>query len=91
MVDSIDSKTIMATIMDALTRLNLPISKLRGQCYDGASSVSRIRNGVATKIMELESRALYIHCYGHSLNLAAGDMIKGSKLLQISLMRLQNL
>ena len=35
MVDSIDSKTIMATIMDVLTRLNLPLSKLRGQCYDG--------------------------------------------------------
>ena len=85
MVDSIDSKTIMATIMDVLTRLNLPLSKLRGQCYDGASSMSGIRNGVATKIMELEPRALYIHCYGHSLNLAAGDVVKRSKLLQDAL------
>ena len=72
----------MATIMDVLTRLNLPITKLHGQCYDGASSMNGIRNGVATKIMELESRALYIHCYGHSLNLAAGDVVKRSKLLQ---------
>ena len=32
MVDSIDSNTIMATVMDVLTRLNLPLSKLHGQC-----------------------------------------------------------
>ena len=60
--------------------------------YDGASG---IRNGVATKIMELEPRALYIHCYGHFLNLAADDVVKTSKLLQdaldILLMRLHNL
>ena len=28
------------------------------------------RIGVATKIKEVEPRALYIHCMGHSLNLA---------------------
>ena len=78
MVDLIDSKTIMATIMDVLTRLNLPISKLCGQCYDGASSMSGIRNGMATKIMELEPRALYVHCYEHSLSLAASDVVKRS-------------
>ena len=57
MVDSIDSKTIVVTIMNVLTWLNLPLSKLRHQCYDGASSMSGIKNGVATKVMELEVRA----------------------------------
>lgn len=29
--------------------------------------------GVATKIRELESRAIYIHCMGHSMKLAVQD------------------
>ena len=38
-----------------------------------------IKNGVATKIKEFNQACLYTHCYGHSLNLAVGDTIKGIK------------
>ena len=42
-----------------------------------------IKNGVTKQITDLESRALYTHCYhGHSLNLAASDVIKQSKIFQ---------
>ena len=34
------------------------------------------RGGVATQLLKEESRALYTHCYGHSLNLASFDAIK---------------
>ncbi len=34
------------------------------------------RSGVATRIMEDEPRAVYIHCYGHSISLAVNDAIK---------------
>ena len=68
-----------------LTLLNLSIQKLRGQCYDGASSMSGPRSGVAKKISDLESRAVYTHCYGHSLNLACMDTIKSSKNMQEAL------
>ena len=34
------------------------------------------RTGVASQILSIESRALYTHCYGHSLNLAMRDTIK---------------
>ncbi len=34
------------------------------------------RSGVAKRIMEDEPRAVYIHCYGHSINLAVNDAIK---------------
>ncbi len=44
-----------------------------------------IRNGVATKILQLESRALFTHCYGHSLNLAVRDTIKNSKVARDAL------
>jgi hypothetical protein len=34
------------------------------------------RNGVATKLAEIEQRAIYLHCAGHSLNLALQDASK---------------
>ena len=37
--------------------------------------MSGLRNGVAAQVQKLEPRAIYTHCYGHSLNLAAGDTI----------------
>ena len=32
--------------------------------------MSRIRNGVAKHISDIEPRAIFTHCYGHALNLA---------------------
>lgn len=37
------------------------------------------------RVMDLEHRALYTHCYGHALNLAAQDSIKNIKLMQDTL------
>ena len=84
-VPSIDSNTIFTKIMDALKFLNVSVNKLCGQCYDGASTMRGIKNGVAKQIMDLEPRALYTHCYGHSLNLATSDVVKQSKILQDAL------
>ena len=43
------------------------------------------RSGVAKQLLEEESRAVYTHCYGHSLNLAIGDTVKGCKIMKDSL------
>ena len=40
------------------------------------------RKGVVAQIKEEEKRALYIHCYADSLNLAIGDTMKNSTLLK---------
>ncbi|KAL5487067.1 hypothetical protein EMCRGX_G019626 [Ephydatia muelleri] len=37
---STGAETIYFTIKDVLLRLNLPISKVRGQCYDGAATMA---------------------------------------------------
>jgi len=65
--------------------LNLPLPKVREQCYDGASNMSGIKNGVATQICKEEPRAVYTNCYGHSLNLTAADAIKNSKVMKFAL------
>ena len=80
-VDSIDAATLTAVIKDCLLRMNLPLHNCCGQCYDGASSMSGAKTGVAKQISDEESRAIYTHCYGHALNLAAGDSIKKSKIM----------
>lgn len=84
-IDNTKADTIVAAVRDVLTRLNLAISKCRGQCYDGASTMKGPKSGVVTQILKDEARALCIHCYGHSLNLAVGDTVKQYKLLQDTL------
>ena len=80
-VPSTGAEIIYAAITDVL----LAISKVRGQCYDGAATMSGAKSGVATRLYAAEPRAIFTHCYGHSLNLACGDTIKRCKLMQDAL------
>lgn len=84
-VDKIDAKTLVTTIKDVMCRLNIPLIKLRGQCYDGAASMAGSRSGVAKMILDEEPRALYTHCYGHALNLACSDTVKQCKIMKDAL------
>ena len=43
------------------------------------------KKGVAKQIMDIERHALFMHCYGHTLNLACSDAVKGCKLLKSAL------
>ena len=74
--------SIVAAITDVLMRFQVPFSKIRGQCYDGCSTMAGIRGGVAVKIQKSEPRAVFTHCYGYALNLSVGDTIKQSTLLK---------
>lgn len=84
-IESIDSATLTAVIKDVLMRMNLTLTKMRGQCYDGASCMSGLKSGVATRLSEEEPRAIYTHCYGHALNLACSDTIKQCTLMRDAL------
>ena len=44
-----------------LHRLNKSVSKLRGQCYDGASAISGSQGGVATIGFSVKSLGLCTH------------------------------
>ena len=39
-LDTTDAKTIVTALKDVMVALNLDIHRLRGQCYDGASTMS---------------------------------------------------
>ena len=78
--DNTIASTLVALIKDVLLRCNLSIS-----VYDGASVMAGKKNGVSTIILQDESRAVFTHCYGPSLNLALTDTIKACKTMKYSL------
>ena len=84
-VENICSDTLVQVIKDVLLRMNLALSKMRGQCYDGASAMAGSKSGVAKKLSDDEPKAIYTHCYGHALNLACSDAIKQIKILKDAL------
>ena len=73
------SDVIYAIVKDVLLRFQFAINKCRGQCYDGAANVSGHISGLRTRILKDESRATYVHCRAHKLNLAVQDAMKNNK------------
>ena len=62
---------ITDAIVNYLERLGLSLNDLRGQGYDGASTMSGEKSGVQKRFRYIQPKALlYTHCCGHCLNLA---------------------
>ena len=81
-----NAETLAFILKDVVLRLGLDPESLRGQCYDGCSTMMGKNSGVASTIKnELNRNALAIHCHAHALNLACGDSIKNCKLMQNAL------
>ena len=79
---STDADSIVRELKDVLLHMRLKLEKCRGQCYDGCSTMSGAKSGVAVQIKNEESHALYTHCYAHSINLAVGDTMKSCPVLK---------
>ena len=47
--------------------------------------MSGSRGGVAAVLQREEPRAVYTHCYGHTLNLACSDAVKNCKIMKDAL------
>ena len=71
--------TIVKVVLDTIQRMGLEIENTRGQCYNGASTMAEVKNGVAAKIKLLNDAALYTHCYDHALKLAVNDCNRNTK------------
>ena len=71
--------TLYRQVKDILIRRCLPLSQCRGKAYDGASNMSRIKNGVQALVKQEESKALYVE---HDLNLRLQDASRKCKILR---------
>ncbi|KAG2588022.1 hypothetical protein PVAP13_5NG190981 [Panicum virgatum] len=68
-VEDTTSLTLKQAIQSLLIKYQLPLSKIRGQGYDGASNMKGHVNGLKKLIMEESSSAYYVHCFAHQLQL----------------------
>ncbi len=72
-LDRVRAVDIASAIVQTLEEFGLSLDDLRGQGYDGASTMSGEITGVQARIKEKQPKALYTHCAGHSFNLAILD------------------
>ncbi|GBO35056.1 hypothetical protein AVEN_154035-1 [Araneus ventricosus] len=61
------------TVLETLSILGLDLKKMRGQGYDGASTMRGQFRGVQASIKEKQPLVLYTHCSSRSLNLCLSD------------------
>ena len=81
-LSAIDAQSIVDAMKDAFLRFQIPLTKLRGQCYDGCSTMTGTKAGVTRKNAELEPRAVFTDCYGHALNLGVSDTLRQSPVMK---------
>ncbi|XP_041364382.1 zinc finger MYM-type protein 1-like [Gigantopelta aegis] len=65
-------------LQDALLRLNLPITHLRAQTYDGASNMSGKYQGCQALIKKVQPLANYTHCGAHITHLICAKAIESA-------------
>ena len=75
-VYDVSGKALANVILEKVGYLGLKLEKLRGQGYDGASSMRGEFRGVQSVIRNKYPKALYTHCVAHCLNLCLSDSSK---------------
>ena len=78
-------------VLYQITNLNLLLTDIVGECFDGAANMSGCHKGVASRMKEFSPLALYVHCYAHRLNLALQDTMASIEPIRNALGTIQSL
>ncbi|XP_065642336.1 52 kDa repressor of the inhibitor of the protein kinase-like [Hydra vulgaris] len=57
-------------LLKSISDFSLDIMNCRGQSYDGAGAMAGHTKGLSSRILNLNEKASFVHCYSHRLNLA---------------------
>ena len=68
-VKETSSEALKKDFVEMLGSHKLPIARIRGQGYDGASNMRGEFNGLQKLIRDDNPYAFYIHCFAHQLQL----------------------
>ena len=71
-------KGLLNLFLGHLQTLDLDLADCRGQSYDNGSNMQGKKQGVQSRVLELNSKALCVPCASHTLNLVVGDAAKSS-------------
>ena len=83
-----DAETLFNLVKSSLLSFGLSLTGVRGQGYDGASIMAGRHNGLQAKVLAENSKALYLYCFGHQLNLVVQDSLKSIPEVTLSLVRM---
>ena len=86
-----DGKALYDLITKAISDLNLDLTNIVGKCFDGAANMSGKEKGLAARMKNCSPLAVYVHCYGHLLNLALQDTMSEVEPLRNALGTIQSL
>lgn len=76
---------------DVFDELQLNLVDIVGECFDGASNMAGVHRGLAARMKTTSPVAIYVHCYGHLLNLALQDTMMEVEVLRNALGTIQSL
>ncbi|KAJ8048060.1 Zinc finger MYM-type protein 1 [Holothuria leucospilota] len=72
-VENTPAENLRQTLLGALKMVEIDTNKIVSQCYDGAANMRGGISGVQSRLKEIQPRAIYVHCFGHCLNLVIAD------------------
>ena len=70
---STEGEVLYELVKDTITKLNLDLKNIVGKSFDGAANINGIHKGLSSRMKECSPQSIYVHCYGHLLNLALQD------------------
>ncbi|XP_019083998.1 PREDICTED: uncharacterized protein LOC104792657 isoform X2 [Camelina sativa] len=73
-VDDTSGLGLFNELQNVLKSLDLDIGNVRGQGYDNGYNMKGKHQGVQKRLLEINSKALFMPCACHSLNLVVSDM-----------------
>ena len=88
---STEGEVLYQLVKDSIAELNLDLKNIVGKAFDGAANMNGIYKGLSTRMKECSPHAIYVHCYGHLLNLALQDTMKEIEPLRNALGNIQSL
>ena len=70
---STEGEVLYELVKTAVGKLELSLENIVAECFDGAANMSGAHKGLATRMKECSPLGIYVHCFGHRLNLALQD------------------
>ena len=71
-------KGLLDAFLEKATELQLELSDCRGQSYDNGANMKGKHSGVQARMLDINPKAVYVHCAIHTLNLVVVDSANSS-------------
>ncbi|XP_065658916.1 52 kDa repressor of the inhibitor of the protein kinase-like [Hydra vulgaris] len=68
--NGVTGQGLISVLLKSISDFLLDIMNCRGQSYDGAGTMSGHTKGLSSRVLNLNEKAIYVHCYSHRLNFA---------------------